>query len=1069
MATKYNFSTLLGIKRLLPRRSWICDTVFQNLKTLGILKPLRAKKKPLHYNGYGNTIPVRTTDRLGDNGVKPRTILSNSGKVNSVNIDNLTLLNKMKQKQYGNLVPVQKVTEQPVINCGLTNCRSIKTKPAAICDMITEHNLSCLALTETWLRPSEEDNQAVLANVMPENYQILHVPRKTRGGGVGFIYKDCYSPKLDSSLKFKSFECQTVLIDVASFTYRFIIVYRVPPSVKNKIQKCTFINELGDLLELTATLPGKLVLLGDFNVHIDCSGDQESQQLTSLINSFNLVQHVSGATHVSGHTLDLVLSRAADDVVQGCEVSTFISDHNSILFSLKAGKSHPTRKITESRNVKSIDVNDFNNDILASDLTKPLPSRTDDVVSKYNTVLRELLDKHAPLKTRAIAQRQTQPWVNPEIIEAKRVRRQCERRWRKSSLCVHRIAFKESCEEVKNRIKEAKATYFIKQINDCDNDQRKLFQIVDKLLGRGKPSLLPEYSVASVLAKTFNEFFVTKISNIRSILTDMEPSTDDLQCPPLSSLLTPSSSKLHSFHAASISEIISIIKKSSKASCSLDPIPTSLLRNVLPSLAPAITEIVNSVLSSGEFPNDLKSAIVQPLLKKSSLDCEILKNFRPVSNLSFLSKVIEKVIASRLLDHMTENDLMDPMQSAYRKGHSTETALLRVHNDIVSAVDKGHGVCLILLDLSAAFDTVDHTILLTFLEQHIGLEGPPLNIFKSYLSHRTQCVSIKGVLSELNELMYGVPQGSVLGPLAFCIYTLPLGAILKYYEIDYHIYADDTQLYCSFDIHTINDVIGSVSTCISDIRSWMIRNKLKINDDKTEFLLITSPYSKLSEDIKISIGQSEISPSTSCKSLGVMLDNHMAMDVQIQSVCKSTLYHIRNISTIRQLIPQSAAAALMHSLVTSRLDYCNSLLYGVPACKLQQLQRVQNIAARVVTLTRCSPENHITPVLKSLHWLPIKIRIDFKILLLTYKCVNALAPKYLCNLVKKKKCPRPLRSEKLELLKVPKTRLKTYGDRSFQYAAAVEWNKLPLDIRESPSVSCFKSNLKTHLFRQYFK
>ena len=418
---------------------------------------------------------------------------------------------------------------------------------------------------------------------------------------------------------------------------------------------------------------------------------------------------------------------------------------------------------------------------------------------------------------------------------------------------------------------------------------------------------------------------------------------------------------------------------------------------------------------------------------------------------------------------MTENDLMDPLQSAYRKGHSTETALLRVHNDIVSAVDKGHGVCLILLDLSAAFDTVDHTILLTFLEQHIGLEGPPLDTFKSYLTHRTQCVSINGVLSELNELMYGVPQGSVLGPLAFCIYTLPLGAILKHYEIDYHIYADDTQLYCSFDIHSINDVIGSLSTCISDIRSWMIRNKLKINDDKTEFLLITSTHSKLSKDITISIGQSEISPSTSCKSLGVMLDNHMVMDAQIQSVCKSTLFHVRNISAIRHLIPQSAAAALVHSLVTSRLDYCNSLLYGVPACKLDQLQRIQNIAARVVTLTRCSPENHITPVLKSLHWLPVKIRIVFKVLLLTYKCVSSLAPEYLCNLVTKQQYARPLRSEKLEHLKVPETRLKTYGDRSFQYAAAVEWNKLPLDIRESPSVSCFKTRLKTHLFRLYFE
>ena len=296
------------------------------------------------------------------------------------------------------------------------------------------------------------------------------------------------------------------------------------------------------------------------------------------------------------------------------------------------------------------------------------------------------------------------------------------------------------------------------------------------------------------------------------------------------------------------------------------------------------------------FPSCLKSAIVQPLLKKPSLDNNILRNFTPVSNPPFLSKVIEKVLAVRLLDHMTANNLMDPMQSAYRKGHSTETALLRVHNDIIRAVDKGYEVYLIMLDLSAAFDTVDHSILLSFLKEHVGLEGKVLDVFTSYLVGRTQCVSIKGVLSKLNELLCGVPQGSVLGPIEFCVYTIPLGAILRHHNIDYHIYADDTQLYCSFDIKSLDEVINLMSACISDVRSWMIRNKLKINDDKTEFLLITSPCTKLTDDVYISIGRENISTSKSCKSLGVMFDHHMSMDVQIENVCRSALFHIRNVS-----------------------------------------------------------------------------------------------------------------------------------------------------------------------------
>ena len=231
------------------------------------------------------------------------------------------------------------------------------------------------------------------------------------------------------------------------------------------------------------------------------------------------------------------------------------------------------------------------------------------------------------------------------------------------------------------------------------------------------------------MVRIFNEFFVTKISDIRSLLSTWESSTTNIACPPLNTLLTPCKSKLSIFKPTTDSEVITIIRNSSKASCSLDPIPANLLCDLLPLLAPAVTHLANAALSSGTFPAQLKSAIVMPLLKKLGSDVEVLKNYRPVSNLLFISKVIEKIVASQILDYMKENNLQDPMQSACRSGHSTETALLRVHNDIVSAIDKGHGVFLILLDLSAAFDTVDHKILLSFLKDYIGLEGPVLKLF----------------------------------------------------------------------------------------------------------------------------------------------------------------------------------------------------------------------------------------------------------------------------------------------------------------------------------------------------
>ena len=194
-------------------------------------------------------------------------------------------------------------------------------------------------------------------------------------------------------------------------------------------------------------------------------------------------------------------------------------------------------------------------------------------------------------------------------------------------------------------------------------------------------------------------------------------------------------------------------------------------------------------------------------LKKTTLDCDILNNFRPVSNLPYLSKLIEKVIAMRLVEHMRQNTIMEKLQSAYKAHHSTETALLRVYNDVMFNIDRDNGTLLVLLDLSAEFDTIDHQILFHILENSLGITNSALALMKSYLDGRQQCVQIEGVISEFAELACGVPQGLVLGPLKFCIYMLPI-------------------------------VLDRMNLSISDLRICMIRNKLKINDSKTEFLIM---------------------------------------------------------------------------------------------------------------------------------------------------------------------------------------------------------------------------------------
>ena len=275
--------------------------------------------------------------------------------------------------------------------------------------------------------------------------------------------------------------------------------------------------------------------------------------------------------------------------------------------------------------------------------------------------------------------------------------------------------------------------------------------------------------------------------------------------------------------------------------------------------------------------SSMKNAVLSPLLKKPSLDFEIFSNFRPVSNLKFLSKVIEKAAAIRLTNYLCDNDLNESLQFAYKKHHSCETALLRVQNDILKSIDDKQCIVLLLLDLSAAFDTVDHKILLHRLRSRFRIKGKTLSWLQSYLTDRSQSVQFDGFTSSARPLRFGVPQGSVLGPLLYLLYTAPLGDLLRCHDMDFHLYAEDTQLYTTFSCDVKNDLtttISRIESCLVDITNWMTTNKLKLNTDKTE---LYSRFRLPPRLPSIKTGTDIVEPTNKACNIGVFFNNTVTM------------------------------------------------------------------------------------------------------------------------------------------------------------------------------------------------
>ena len=496
----------------------------------------------------------------------------------------------------------------------------------------------------------------------------------------------------------------------------------------NRLSSALFFEEFSTLAEQLAVAPGNLLIVGDFNFHVDNPGNTDAIKYTSILESFNFKQHVRGHTHKKGHTLDLLIARADDDLFTSIEVrDPMLSDHLAVHCKLRLQKPPLERASIQYRKIRSIDIDSFNDDRKKSTLLSRSHNDLPSLLDEYENTLLKILDKYAPMKRRMITLRPSAPWYMDEIREEKKKRRRLERRWRSSRLCIDRQLYADQCKLVNNMLKLAKSSYYSSIISDNTSNQKILFNTVDKLLHRRPEKRYPTTSSTVDTANNFAEFFHNKIVAIQDALS-CEPSLSDHQ---ICLAEEQSSCELAVFQTVPVKVVGHLIDVTGLKSCDLDPVPAHILKGCKSTLLPTLTRIINLSLQSACMPGQIKEAVVRPKLKKESLDFEEYSNFRPISNLKFVSKIIEKAVAVQVKNYITDNDLDESLQSAYTHLHSTETALLKVQNDILCTIDDNKCVALLLLDMSSAFDTVDHRLLLDRLCNRFGLRGQVLKRFES--------------------------------------------------------------------------------------------------------------------------------------------------------------------------------------------------------------------------------------------------------------------------------------------------------------------------------------------------
>ena len=890
---------------------------------------------------------------------------------------------------------------------------------------------------------------------LPE-YTMFTNNTSRNSGGVALYAHNKYSVIERNDLTVKNESIETIFIEILNNEGKDVVVgilYRRPHTDLN-----LFFNSLNNILSIINEEHKLCYILGDFNLDLLKSDTQAP--VADLIATcysklmFNTINKPTRVTSTTATIIDHIWTNNAFSNIKNGIVYSKISDHFPVFSIFSTTPVAESDSVTiKYRNFSNNNIDDFRRCMegVSWDLCLT-PNDPNIIYSNFISIFLACYNKHFPQIVKVIKPKQiSKPYITAEINAMIIEKNKLQKKYAIRPI-RHGETFRRARNTVTRTIRNAKSNYYRNKLEQYAGNCRKTWSVINSILNRQKTKKLSDKFLINNrmitnptdIANKFNHFFI----NIGKTLSDRIDNTNTN----FRAYLTNRSDVQFTISPITQSELLDVIKQMNDSSPGDDNISMKIIKEVAPAISRVLLHLCQSSFSTGIFPDELKIAKVTPIYKTG--DKRLLNNHRPISVLPALSKIIEKLMYNRLYDFVNRSILTNA-QYGFRRGRSTELALTSFTKDILEAFDRRHYSLSIFLDLSKAFDTVDHNILLTKLH-HYGIRGIEYSWFKSYLEKRKQYVSYNECKSELDYLTHGVPQGSILGPLLFLLYINDI--IHSSIIFKFVLFADDSTLY--FSHPSLDSLITIVNDELENVRKWIISNKLTLNLDKTHYIIFHRKKDIPINRPPIKIGETVLKEEQSTKFLGVIVDKKLTwsdhtlyLRNKLNKQC-GILYHTRDSLNKRSM------KLIYFSLIYSIIFYCNTVWGAAADNKTDRLKVAKKKILR--TMAYRGRRDHTHELFSEFGLLKLEDINIYCSTLFVYKSLNKLIDNNMFNI----RINDRYNMRNTNLLDIP-LMLTRQSQSSIRYHGVKEWNKLPENIRECPSLDNFKHRLKMFLLAKY--